>query len=125
MKCIICDRCGKVIKKANKARVITCAKPLAGVDSCVCENAAPVRVPQKKPLRETVWEKELCETCLDELEALLDPEEPVEPKPDVPPEPVEPDPPEPGPEDGGNTEGGESGGEGTGHAAPSNKAITI
>lgn len=127
MKCIICDRCGKVIKRANKTRIITCARSLVPVDSCVCENARPVKAAPRKPLRETVWEKELCEVCLDELEAFIDPEEPADPKPDQP-DPTDPadptdptDPPDPDPSEGDSTEDGG----GTDLAASAKRIITI
>lgn len=131
MKCIICDRCGKVIKKASKAKIITCARPLVSPDSCICENARPVKTVPKKPLRETVWEKELCEACLDELEDFIYPEEPVEPKPDVP-DPTDPtdpkDPTDPAdptdptdPTDPG--QGGEDGGEGTDQTESAKKSL--
>lgn len=103
MKCIVCDRCKTIIENPRRCRVITCARPLKPRTSCD-KGKVPYRGndPQQNDL---LWEKEICDKCLDELEAFFEVGEDVDPHP---PEPVEPDPDIPvDPENPG--EGGEGG----------------
>ena len=68
MKCIVCDRCGEIIKDLKRHRVVTLARPLKP-DVC---GKAPHRGndPQANDI---FWEKELCSNCVDELEAFMEP----------------------------------------------------
>lgn len=117
MKCIVCDRCKTIIENPRRCRVVTCARPLKPRTGCD-KGKVPYRGndPQQNDL---LWEKEVCDKCLDELEAFFEvnegadprPPEPVEPDPDVP---TDPDNPGDGGETGGETppttgEGGEDG----------------
>lgn len=121
MKCIVCDRCKTIIENPRRCRVITCARPLKPRTSCD-KGKVPYRGndPQQNDL---LWEKEICDKCLDELEAFFEvgeavdphPPEPVEPDPDIPDEPDDPgedggDPPDTGNdgEDGENPGNGET-----------------
>lgn len=93
MKCIVCDRCKTIIENPRRCRVITCARPLNPRTSCD-KGKVPYRGndPQQNDF---LWEKEVCDKCLDELEAFFEsggnvephPPEPVEPDPDVPEDP--------------------------------------
>lgn len=113
MKCIVCDRCKTIIENPRRCRVITCARPLKPRTACDKGFKVPYRGndPQQNDL---IWEKEICDKCLDELEAFFEvggdvephPPEPVEPDPDVPTDPENPD------EGGGeNPDPGDGGGE--------------
>lgn len=68
MRCVICDRCKKVIDNPRHCRVITCSRPLK----------LPIhndRVPyhgNDKQQNDTIWEKELCTTCQDALDAFFE-----------------------------------------------------
>lgn len=129
MKCIVCDRCKAIIENPRRCRVITCARPLKPRTSCDKGGKVPYRGndPQQNDL---LWEKEVCDKCLDELEAFFEageginphPPEPTEPDPDIPTDPDNPDenddetggenPPDTGDggEDGENPGDGEDGG---------------
>lgn len=106
MKCIVCDRCKTIIENPRRCRVITCARPLKPRTGCD-KGKVPYRGndPQQNDL---LWEKEVCDKCLDELEAFFEvnegadlrPPEPVEPDPDIP---TDPDNPEGGGDIGGET----------------------
>lgn len=126
MKCIVCDRCKTIIENPRKCRVITCARPLK--PRVACENGkVPYRGndPQQNDI---IWEKEICDKCLDDLEVFFEtggsatpnPPEPDEPDPGTP-DPTQPDPDTPGDssssgnEDGnnsGNEDGDQTGGKG-------------
>ena len=98
MKCIVCDRCKAIIENSRRCRVITCARPLKPRTSCDKGGKVPYRGndPQQNDL---LWEKEVCDKCLDELEAFFEageginphPPEPTEPDPDIPIDPENPD----------------------------------
>lgn len=97
MKCIVCDRCKTIIENPRRCRVITCARPLKPRTVCDKGGKVPYRGndPQQNDL---LWEKEICDKCLDELEAFFEvggdvephPPEPVEPDPDIPTDPENP-----------------------------------
>lgn len=130
MKCIVCDRCKTIIENPRRCRVITCARPLKPRTSCD-KSKVPYRGndPQQNDL---LWEKEICDKCLDELEAFFEvgeavdphPPEPNEPDPDIPTDPENPDenggenPPGAGDGDGDgeNPDGGENGDAGDGES---------
>ena len=109
MKCIVCDRCKAIIENPRRCRVITCARPVKPRTSCDKGGKVPYRGndPQQNDL---LWEKEVCDKCLDELEAFFEageginphPPEPTEPDPDIPTDPDNPD------ESGGGENGGEN-----------------
>ena len=106
MKCIVCDRCKKIIETPRNCRVITCAKPLK-LPTQNCK--VPYRGNDRQQ-NDIIWEKEICSDCLDALEELF--EQTVDP---VTPEPEQPEQPD-NPGDGGETpenpdEGGNEGGE--------------
>ena len=106
MKCIVCDRCKKIIETPWNCRVITCAKPLK-LPTQNCK--VPYRGNDRQQ-NDIIWEKEICSDCLDALEEFF--EQTVDP---VTPEPEQPEQPD-NPGDGGETpenpdEGGNEGGE--------------
>lgn len=107
MKCIVCDRCKTIIENPRRCRVITCARPLKLRTVCDKGGKVPYRGndPQQNDL---LWEKEICDKCLDELEAFFEVGGDVEPHP---PESSEPDPDIPTDPDDPGESGGETGGE--------------
>ena len=88
MKCIVCDKCGKIIKNSRQSKVITCARPLrASMDGYVPGKSCYRGNDRQQ--NDILWEKELCDNCLDDLETFLTT------MPDfVPQEPTDPDIPE-------------------------------
>lgn len=104
MKCIVCDRCKAIIENPRRCRVITCARPLKPRTSCDKGGKVPYRGndPQQNDL---LWEKEVCDKCLDELEAFFEAGEGINPHP---PEPTEPDIPTDDPDESGGETGGEN-----------------
>ena len=105
MKCIVCDRCKKIIETTRNCRVITCAKPL----KMPTENCKVPYRGNDRQQNDIIWEKEICSDCLDALEEFF--EQTVDP---VMPEPEQPDNPGDGGEtpdnpDVGENEGGEQG----------------
>ncbi len=70
MKCIICDRCGKVIEDQRQVRVFTYAKPFVRYDPYV-----PYRGDDKQK-NDILWEKDLCVECAEEAEAAFNPVQP-------------------------------------------------
>ena len=66
MKCIVCDRCKTIIENPRRCRVITCARPLKPRTACDKGGKVPYRGndPQQNDL---LWEKEICDKCLDEM----------------------------------------------------------
>ena len=106
MKCILCDRCKKIIEDPAQHRVLTCARPLKRRND---DGKKPYRGDDKM-MNDIIWEKEICSDCLDALEEFF--EQTVDP---VTPEPEQPEQPD-NPGDGGETpenpdEGGNEGGE--------------
>ena len=65
MKCIVCDRCKTIIENPRRCRAVTCARPLKPRTACD-KGKVPYRGndPQQNDL---LWEKEICDKCLDEL----------------------------------------------------------
>lgn len=110
MKCILCDRCKQVIENPRHARVLTCARPFRLQPEPPCSNSKPPYRGDDPRMNDILWEKELCNNCLDDLEAFLATEPDV--APDEPADPIEPDTPE-NPDEGGGDElnpGGDDGG---------------
>jgi len=70
MKCIVCDRCKKIIDNPRNFRVITCAKPL----KLPTENCKVPYHGNDKQQNDILWEKDICLECLDVLETFFDTE---------------------------------------------------
>lgn len=91
MKCIVCDRCKTIIENPRRCRVITCARPLKPRTGC---DKGKIPYHGNDPQQNDIlWGKEICDKCLDELEAFFESGNDVAPHP---PEPAEPDPDRPG-----------------------------
>lgn len=69
MKCIVCDRCKKIIEDKRKCRVITCAKPMRPdvMDKPTYRGNDP-------KVNDIFWMKEICNDCIDELESFFEPD---------------------------------------------------
>lgn len=100
MKCIVCDRCKKIIENLRQCRVITCARPLRPkAPEPPCSNK-PAYHGNDPRMNDVFWEKELCDDCLNDLESFMEtapntpPDEPSNPA--DPAEPKEPDTPDEG-----------------------------
>lgn len=71
MKCIVCDRCNEIIKNPRHCHVITCARPLKPqIDNC----GKTAYRGNDRQQNDIIWEKELCDNCLDELESFFETE---------------------------------------------------
>lgn len=82
MRCIVCDRCKKIIDNQRNCRVITCARPLKlPIDN----NKVPYSGTDRKQ-NDIIWEREICIDCVDALEAFFE----QEVEPDTSPEPDDP-----------------------------------
>lgn len=68
MKCIVCDRCKKIIEDKRKCRVVTCAKPMRPdvMDKPTYRGNDP-------KVNDIFWMKEICSDCIDELESFFEP----------------------------------------------------
>lgn len=64
MKCILCDRCKKIIEDPAQHRVLTCARPLKRRND---DGKKPYRGDDKM-MNDIIWEKDLCTDCAAELE---------------------------------------------------------
>lgn len=64
MKCILCDRCKKIIEDPAQHRVLTCARPLKRRND---DGKKPYRGDDKM-MNDIIWEKDLCTDCATELE---------------------------------------------------------
>ncbi len=71
MKCILCDRCKKIIEDPAQHRVLTCARPLKRRND---DGKKPYRGDDKM-MNDIIWEKDLCTDCATELEAATFPAE--------------------------------------------------
>lgn len=98
MRCILCDRCKKIVEDERKIKVVTYARPLGIVprDKCLVARA------DDRQFNDVIWTMELCPACAEELENFMVPDENNEPS-----QPIQPE--EPG--DGADT-GDTSGGDG-------------
>lgn len=70
MRCIICDRCKKIVEDEQKTRVITCARPLT--------RPKPGTVPvtyrgDDRQMNDIMWMKEVCMNCAAELDTFMEP----------------------------------------------------
>lgn len=71
MKCILCDRCKKIIEDPTQHRVLTCARPLKRRND---DGKKPYRGDDKM-MNDIIWEKDLCTDCAAELEEATFPAE--------------------------------------------------
>lgn len=71
MKCILCDRCKKIIEDPAQHRVLTCARPLKRRND---DGKKPYRGDDKM-MNDIIWEKDLCTDCAAELEEATFPAE--------------------------------------------------
>lgn len=71
MKCILCDRCKKIIEDPAQHRVLTCARPLKRRND---DGKKPYRGDDKM-MNDIIWEKDLCTDCAAELEEATFPDE--------------------------------------------------
>lgn len=69
MKCILCDRCKKIIEDPGQHRVLTCARPLKRRND---DGKKPYRGDDKM-MNDIIWEKDLCTDCAAELEEVTFP----------------------------------------------------
>ncbi len=84
MRCILCDRCKKIVENEKKMRMITCARPIAHPKP----DAPPVAYRgDDRKMNDIIWMKELCMSCAEELEEFM---EPIASTPTTPPDPSEP-----------------------------------
>lgn len=86
MRCILCDRCRKIVGDEQKMRVITCARPLM----CPKPGTPPSQYRgDDRQMNDIMWMKEVCASCAMELDAFMESltSEPVAPPdPDAPSE---------------------------------------
>lgn len=69
MKCIICDKCKKTIEDPRQVRTITCSRPLRRRH----DEDEPCRNRCDDPrMNDIIWEKDLCQECVAEVEALIE-----------------------------------------------------
>lgn len=110
MKCIVCDRCKKIIEDPKKYRIVLCSRPLnPRLNGCKSTRS------DDKQANDILWEKELCMSCADEIENFADaassqPESPGGEDPAGPTDPTGPEEPWTDPSgtgDGENTENSE------------------
>ena len=68
MKCILCDKCKKVIEDQQKRRVITCARPIAHWN----DDGKKAYRGDDRQMNDIIWEKDLCTDCASALEEFLE-----------------------------------------------------
>ncbi len=71
MKCILCDRCKKIIEDPHQHRVLTCARPLLHRGD---NDKKPYRGDDRQ-MNDIIWVKDLCTECAAEIEAATEPSE--------------------------------------------------
>lgn len=74
MKCILCDRCNKIIMDIAQHRVLTCARPLKRRNG---DDKRPYRG-DDKTMNDIIWEKDLCMDCAAEFEKAAQPTDTAE-----------------------------------------------
>lgn len=67
MKCIVCDKCKKVIEDVRRCRVITCAKPFR--PDVMDKPNYRGNEPRDNDIQ---WTKELCPDCVEALTEFID-----------------------------------------------------
>lgn len=82
MRCILCDRCKKIVEDERKIKIVTYARPLNTGANVKCPTRADERT-----MNDHIWTKEVCPSCAEEFENFMEPEEiPVNPPEDPPAE---------------------------------------
>lgn len=71
MKCIVCDRCKKIIEDTKRCKVVTCSKPLK-IDWQNERTQSGQSARPERSLKENIWEKELCSDCAELLDEFMD-----------------------------------------------------
>lgn len=67
MKCILCDKCKKVIEDPQKRRVVTCARPIVHRS----DDSKKAYRGDDRQMNDIIWEKDLCTDCITALEEFL------------------------------------------------------
>ena len=68
MRCIVCDRCKKIIENPRNCRVITCAKPL----KLPIDHDKVAYRGNDRQQNDILWEHEICTDCMDSLEVFFE-----------------------------------------------------
>lgn len=68
MRCVVCDRCKKIIDNPRHCRVITCAKPL----KLPIDNDKVLYRGNDRQQNDIIFEREICIDCQDALEAFFE-----------------------------------------------------
>lgn len=68
MKCILCDKCKKVIEDPQKRRVATCARPITHRN----DDGKKAYRGDDRQMNDIIWEKDLCADCTAALEEFLE-----------------------------------------------------
>lgn len=68
MRCILCDRCKKIVEDERKIKVVTYARPLKFGADIRCPDRADDRA-----MNEHIWTKEICPACAEEFEGFMIP----------------------------------------------------
>lgn len=67
MRCILCDRCKKIVEDERKIKVVSYARPLnIGATNAKC----PTRADDRQ-MNELIWTKELCPICAEAFENFM------------------------------------------------------
>lgn len=61
MRCIMCDKCKKVIEDPKQVRILTCSRPMK----------KPADPSAGKPCNDVIWDKELCPDCAMAIETAI------------------------------------------------------
>ena len=67
MRCILCDRCKKIVEDERKIKVVSYARPL-------CAGATNVKCPTRaddRQMNDLIWTKELCSICAEAFENFM------------------------------------------------------
>lgn len=67
MRCVLCDRCKKIVEDERKIKAVTYARPLN-----VCPNAKTPPRADDRQVSDLVWTKELCPACAEEFETFME-----------------------------------------------------
>ncbi len=70
MRCIICDRCGKIVEDPRQMRVVTCARPI-GAPMCG-SGAQVVYRGDDRQRNDILWQADVCGECLAALEDFME-----------------------------------------------------
>ncbi len=68
MRCVLCDRCKKIVEDERKIKVVTYARPLN-----VCTSTKTPPRADDRQVSDLIWTKELCPVCAEELEGFMTP----------------------------------------------------